>query len=103
MFIDYYLKISKVYAPFGDTLTITVDGEAIDTIGTFNRRINLHLPCSACPAIFADGALHTIGFDSTRQTPARSPATLMTCLRRDLSAGLPGNRKRAIHRCELCH
>src|SRR6185503_2566844 len=63
MFIGYYLKISKVYAPFADTLTITVDGEAIQTITeptTEETAYSFH--AVPVPAVFADGGLHTIGF-----------------------------------------
>ena len=62
-FLDYYLKISTVYAPFNDTLIITVDGGLVQIISEPSAAETAYTQRAIpLPAEFSDGGTHTIQF-----------------------------------------
>jgi hypothetical protein len=73
VFLGYYLKVSNVYAPFNDKLTVIVDGQILQTIiepSTEETEYSFHgVPL---PDVLADGGTHTILFQFSAPDSGRA-------------------------------
>lgn len=64
-YLRFYLKVSRVYAPFTDTLKINVDGNTLQTITEPSSEVTFYLDRSINLDTFADGVEHTLTFEFT--------------------------------------
>ncbi len=73
VFLGYYLKVSKVYAPFNDRLAVIVDGEILQTIiEPATDETDYSFRGVPLPAVYADGGAHTILFQFTALDSGRA-------------------------------
>src|SRR5436190_7293742 len=73
VFLGYYLKVSKVYSPFNDRLTVIVDGEVLQTIiDPATEETAYRFRGVPLPARFADGGAHTILFQFSAPDSGRA-------------------------------
>jgi len=71
--LHYYLKVSRVYSPFTDTLHVKVDGNPVQTINEPGVEENTYSLRSVNLAGYADGVEHTLLFEFT--SPAGGKAS----------------------------
>ncbi len=89
-FLNYYLKISRVFAPFTDTLAVKLDNTVLETITEPSTEATSYTKHTIpVPAAFADGLPHTLLFEFNAPASTRASSFNVDDITVDVTACPP--------------